>query len=128
MDEKEFNELGPWYCQFRVGGRVVGGTYDPLGDDHLARLAERFPPPGRVLELGSLEGAYTFALAARGYKVLALEGREGNLRRALFMQKTLGVRGVEFRRADLETFEMTPLGRFDACFCVGILYHFPNPW
>jgi SAM-dependent methyltransferase len=128
VDEARFNELGPWICQFRVGERVVGGTHDPASDDCVSRFAERLPPPGRVLELGPLEGGHTFDLAARGYDVLALEGRQDNLRRARFMQEALGVRNVEFRPADLETFELAHLGRFDACFCVGLLYHLPNPW
>jgi hypothetical protein len=82
------------------------------------------------LELGSLEGAQTFLLAERPgvQRLLALEGRETNLRKARFVQELLQARNVEFAQANLEHAELAQFGKFDAVFCCGLLYHLPEPW
>ena len=91
----------------------------------------RFAPDAKtILELGSLEGAHTFMLAERpGIKrVLALEGRELNLRKARFVQELLKVPNVEFAQANLENSDLAAFGKFDAVFCSGLIYHLPEPW
>jgi len=91
----------------------------------------RFAPETEtILELGSLEGAHSFILAQRpGVKrVVALEGREANLRKARFVQEQLGIRNVEFAQANLENADLGVFGKFDAVFCCGLLYHLPEPW
>src|SRR5207248_10079272 len=60
--------------------------------------------------------------------VTAIEGRAANLDKARLVQGLLGVDNVTFVEADLETAELTELGRFDALFCVGLLYHLRRPW
>ncbi len=128
MDRAAFDALGPWTTQWNVGGKTLGGSFDAPHDVRLTQFFAAFSPVGRVLELGPLEGGHTFALASKAKHVDALEGREENLNRCRFMQKTLGVGNVEFHRADLESVELSFYGRFDAVFCVGVLYHLPNPW
>ena len=85
---------------------------------------------GDYPELGALEGAHSFLLARHpGVKrVVALEGREANLRKARFVQELLQVRNVEFAQANLEHADLTSFGKFDAVFCSGLLYHLPEPW
>jgi Methyltransferase domain len=82
------------------------------------------------LELGALEGAHTFLLAEHPgmQRVLALEGREANLRKARFVQELLQIGNVEFAQANLEHVELNTFGKFDAVFCSGLLYHLPEPW
>ncbi|HEY2783744.1 MAG TPA: class I SAM-dependent methyltransferase [Fimbriiglobus sp.] len=120
----------PWVSRFRIGGRDYGGAFDPANDPRLRHFAEAFPAARRVLELGSLEGAHTFALAAMPGvdAVVGIEGRLANLKRARFVQRQLGVRNVSFVRANLESFDPASLGPFDAVFCSGLLYHLPRPW
>ena len=60
--------------------------------------------------------------------VTAIEGRTANLEKARLVQRLLGVDNVTFVEADLETAELDGLGRFDSLFCVGLLYHLPQPW
>jgi hypothetical protein len=60
--------------------------------------------------------------------VLALEGREANLRKARFVQELLQARNVEFAQANLEHAELAQFEEFDAVFCCGLLYHLPEPW
>ena len=126
----EFAKLGPWIFQFRIDGRDYGGGISAVGDERVERFLRYAPEAETILELGALEGAQSFILAERAgvKRVLALEGREANLRKARFVQQLLQVPNVEFAQANLEHARMTEFGKFDAVFCSGLLYHLPEPW
>ena len=127
---EEFEKLGPWIYQFQIGGQTCGGAISAAGDERVERFFQYAPNPRTILELGSLEGAQSFILAEHPgvERVVALEGREANLRKARFVQTLLQIRNVEFIRANLETADLTAFGKFDAIFCCGLLYHLPEPW
>jgi SAM-dependent methyltransferase len=126
----EFGKLAPWIFQFRIEGADYGGGISAVGDPRIDQFFQFAPGVETILELGSLEGAHTFLLAGRpGIKrVLALEGREQNLRKARFVQNLLRVQNVEFAQANLEKSDLAAFGKFDAVFCSGLLYHLPEPW
>jgi SAM-dependent methyltransferase len=126
----EFAKLGPWIYQFEIRGRIYGGAISAAGDERVERFFAYAPQPRTILELGSLEGAHSFILAQRPgvQRVVALEGREANLRKARFVQELLEIRNVEFLEANLEHAELARFGKFDAVFCCGLLYHLPEPW
>jgi hypothetical protein len=124
----EFKARGPWVSRFRIGDRDYGGKADLVDDDRIERFAAVFPDCATVLELGSLEGAHSFSLARRVERVVAVEGRDENVVRARFVQQLLGIENVEFVEADLEATPLASFGRFDAVFCVGLLYHLSEPW
>lgn len=126
----EFAKLGPWIYQFEVGGQTYGGGISAVGDIRLERFLRFAPTAETILELGSLEGAQSFILAQQpGVKrIVAVEGREANLRKARFIQELLEIRNVEFLQANLEESDLKTLGKFDAIFCCGLLYHLPEPW
>lgn len=126
----EFEQRSPWITRFTIGGREYGGSYDAMRDPRLTRFFECFPRASSILELGSLEGGHTFGLAARQHvkRVVGIEGRPENLDKARFVQHVLGIDNVEFVLTDLETTTLASLGRFDAVFCVGVLYHLRQPW
>jgi hypothetical protein len=128
--EKQFAQLSPWVFQFRIGGRDYGGKISAAGDARVQQFLNFAPKPETILELGSLEGAHSFILAQHpGVKrVVALEGREANLRKARFVQRLLQIPNVEFVQANLEQADLSGLGKFDAVFCCGLLYHLPEPW
>jgi SAM-dependent methyltransferase len=128
--DEQFAALGPWIYQFEIGGRSYGGGISAIGDVRVERFFEQAPHPEAILELGSLEGAHSFMLAQHpGVKrVVALEGREANLRKARFLQERLQIHTVEFAQANLEHAELAKFGKFDAIFCCGLLYHLPEPW
>ena len=127
---KEFAKLGPWIFQFRIEGEDYGGGISARGDARIYHFFRYAPDVETILELGSLEGAHTFLLAGQpGVKrVLGLEGREANLRKARFVQEQLRVGNVEFAQANLEHTSLATFGKFDAVFCSGLLYHLPEPW
>jgi SAM-dependent methyltransferase len=126
----KFAGLAPWIYQFEIDGQTYGGGISAVGDERVERFFRHAPPPETILELGSLEGAHSFILAKHpGVKhVVALEGREANLRKARFVQELLEIRNVEFAQANLEHAELRGFGNFDAIFCCGLLYHLPEPW
>ena len=127
---EEFAKLGPWIYQFEVDQRKYGGAISAAGDVRVERFLQFAPRARAILELGALEGAQSFILAQHpGVKrIVALEGRAANLRKARFVQELFGVRNVEFVQANLEDADLTALGKFDAVFCCGLLYHLPEPW
>lgn len=128
--DAEFEALGPWITRFKIDGTEYGGSYDALHDPRLDVFFRCFPNAHSILELGSLEGGHTLGLAARPgvERVLGVEGRSENVRKAAFVRQLFGITNVEFVLADLETAQLSKLGRFDAVFCVGLLYHLPAPW
>jgi SAM-dependent methyltransferase len=128
--EEEFAKLAPWIYQFQIGGQTYGGGISAVGDVRVERFLRFAPGAATILELGSLEGAQSFILAQQpGVKrIVALEGREANLRKARFVQQLLELRNVEFLEANLEHADLSRFGKFDAVFCCGLLYHLPEPW
>jgi SAM-dependent methyltransferase len=126
----EFAKLAPWIFQFRIDGHDYGGAISAVGDVRVEQFFHFAPNAANILELGALEGAQTFILAERPgvKKVLALEGRAANLRKARFVQELLRVENAEFAQANLEETDLSSYGKFDAVFCCGLLYHLPKPW
>ena len=126
---KEFQNRGPWITGFEIDGKRYGGAYHAERDDRLAKFFDLFPEPGRVLELGFLEGGHTFPIAKVADEVVAIDSRECNRRRAEWLRDTVyRQRNITFLEANLEQFDYAPLGGFDVVFNVGLLYHLPNPW
>jgi SAM-dependent methyltransferase len=128
--ELEFNKRGIWLTKFVINGVEYGGKFDPSTEKCVEWFFDYFPNIKRILELGSLEGGHTFALASHSgvNQVIGIEGRKDNLERARFAQKLLKVNNVDFIEANLENVDLSRFGRFDAVFCVGVLYHLPEPW
>jgi SAM-dependent methyltransferase len=127
---EQFTKLGPWIYQFRIGDEDYGGAISAIGDRRITQFFQFAPGASAILELGSLEGAHSFILGQHpGVKrVVALEGREANLRKARFLQGLLNIGNVEFTQANLEHGNLAHFGAFDVIFCCGLLYHLPEPW
>lgn len=123
-----FAELGPWVTRFEVDGASLGGSYSAERDDRLDYFFRVNPKPGRVLELGCLEGGHSLVLARRASHVVAVDARADNIERARFVQGFFGTPNISFVQADLEAFPLASLGEFDVVFNVGLLYHLPEPW
>lgn len=123
----EFEKLAPWVFRFRIDNVDYGGAVSAVGDVRVEWFRRFAPEARRILELGSLEGAHTVLLAERATRVVGIEGREINLRKAELVQRLLGLRKVEFLQANLETADLASYGHFDAVFCSGLLYHLPDP-
>lgn len=126
--ERGFRKRGPWVTRFTIGGRTYGGDVDLPHDVLIEQFAARTPSGASVLELGSLEGGHSFALAARGYRITAIEGRRANIKRARYVAGLLGDRRTRFVHANLESEPLAGFGHFECVLCAGLLYHLPEPW
>lgn len=126
----EFRRLEPWITKFRIGGEEFGGHFDAMNDARIAQFFESFPQVENILELGSLEGGHSFALARNESvkKVTAIEGRAANIEKSKLIKRLLGDEKVEFIEADIEKLDFDAFGACDAVFCSGLLYHLPRPW
>jgi SAM-dependent methyltransferase len=126
----EFERRKPWVTKFLIEGTEYGGQFDAMNDDRVSQFFQYFPNASTILELGALEGGHSFALANRPtvQRVVAAEGRFSNIEKALFVQGLVRTNKVEFVEANLENFDLLALGKFDAVFCSGVLYHLPEPW
>jgi SAM-dependent methyltransferase len=127
---EEFEKRKPWFTKFKIGEAEYGGDYDAMRDPRLKLFSDYFPDARTILELGSLEGGHSFALAQKSQveKVTAIEVRPVNIERSEFVREVLGIKNVEFIEANLEKTNLSALGQFDAVFCSGLLYHLPEPW
>jgi hypothetical protein len=81
----------------------------------------------RVLDLGCLEGIYGIEFALHGAEVVGLEGREANLRKAMFAAEALSLSNATFVQDDVRNLSRDKHGQFDVVLCVGILYHLDAP-
>jgi SAM-dependent methyltransferase len=125
--QRQFDALAPWHTRFKIGDQEYGGG-EFLPDGVLEeKFFQCFPEAKTVLELGCCEGGRTILLAPHLQKLVCVEGQGENLKRARFVTKTLGL-DVEFHHLDLETAGLEFLGRFDAVYLVGVLYHLQDPW
>ncbi|GIW79286.1 MAG: hypothetical protein KatS3mg105_1093 [Gemmatales bacterium] len=85
-----------------------------------------------VLELGPYRGHHTFMLDKLGAKrIVAVEGREGNLRECEKVKERFGLEKATFVLQNIEELadgaEPRFHGPFDLVFCLGLLYHLPDP-
>ena len=124
--------LDPWWFEFQLGGQSFGGRVprDTNKVDLFFDWARRFGPVETVLELGAHEGNHTLQIAGRPgiRRVVALEGREDNVRRARLVLEAFGCENAALRRYDLERLDPAEFEPFDAVFCSGLLYHLREPW
>jgi len=124
----EFAARGEWVTRYRINGSLYGGYFLAADDPRLTAFLKRCPNPGRVLELGCLEGGHSFALDRTAEHVIAIDARDANLEHARWVQQILDVTNVSFHRGNLETHDLANWGLFDQIFNAGVLYHLPRPW
>ena len=124
--ERAFAAAGPWRSRFTIDGRSYGGELPYQEDGRVADFFEWVGTPASVLELGSLEGAHSAQIAAAPSveRLLCLEGRAENVRRARVAMEVLGLsQHVRVEHVDLDDADLSAFGHFDAAFCAGVLYH-----
>ncbi len=125
-----FRNPKSWVTRFAIDGKMFGGKYDALNDPRIDWFFRCFPNVQSVLELGSVEGGHTIALAKHPTinRVVGIEARQANIDKANMIKELYHASKVDFAQADLEQTDLSGLGQFDAVFCVGVLYHMSKPW
>lgn len=81
----------------------------------------------RILDLACLEGLYAIELARQGAHVVAIEGREANLKKAQFVKEIFSLNNLELIQDDVRNLNAQKHGYFDVVLCAGILYHLDAP-
>jgi hypothetical protein len=85
------------------------------------------------LEIGPLEGHHSVILEKMGVREnIAIESRADNLKKCLRIKEKYHLDHTQFLQYDLESLykrERMPTftGSFDLVFCLGVLYHVPDP-
>jgi ubiquinone/menaquinone biosynthesis C-methylase UbiE len=133
-------ELGPWFYPFDLGHGVrtesaIPASVAGIFETRLAmvnQVVERHFGPrlaeSSCLDLGCHEGFYTVAMARRGMRrVVGMDVREINLRKARFVSEALGLSNVSFFEGNCEQLTEKEAGQFDLTLFLGVLYHLENP-
>lgn len=126
-------DLGPWFHNLHLPGGLRTAPDHPLGDfpDCKWRRVSRVLPEDlsgwRVLDIGCNAGFYSFALAARGAEVLAIDTDERYLAQAEWAAERLELaRPPRFRR--MSVYGIGKLRHdFDLVWFMGVAYHLRHP-
>lgn len=127
------SSLGDWITGFVINGTRYGGQYVPELDERVlkfvARLKARSHPPTDILECGCLEGGHTVVMAKAfpQARIHAVDVRPENLAKTRAIMETVGVTNVSYLQDDFEAPQVSFSRKYDAIFCVGLLYHLRDP-
>ena len=138
--EQKLAELSPWFYPFEFGDGLRAPTKIPpevegiftTRREMVERAANtyfgaRLPEVG-CLDIGCHEGFYSIAMARLGVgRVVGVDVRESNLRRARFVAETMGLEQVSFRQGNCERLTAPEFGRYELTLFLGVLYHLENP-
>jgi SAM-dependent methyltransferase len=139
--EAELTSPIPWMYPWRLTPEVaVTLEGSELPSIHATRAAMIEPvvrealaaagPGASVLDLGCNEGWFAHrALDWGAAKVVGLDVREANVRRATLIRDHFGIEGerLRFERANVLELDPARLGTFDVVLVLGLIYHLENP-
>lgn len=83
--------------------------------------------PGRLIDLGCLEGGVSFEMARAGFDVLGIEGRQANYEKCRLIADYYRLPNLDFLHLDVKELAPDRHGLFDAVICCGLLYHLDDP-
>lgn len=107
-----------------------------IGDDPRTNIIRRLlhrtghtTSPGRLLDLGALEGGLSLAMAESGFEVVCVEGRAENAAKCTLVRDYFNLSAVmEVLEADVRDLNPKDHGQFDVILCCGLLYHLDDPF
>jgi tRNA (mo5U34)-methyltransferase len=126
-------ELGPWFHNLHLPDGRQTAPEHPLGDfpafkwRQIEGCLPRDLSGARALDVGCNAGFYSFELAGRGAKVLALDPDEHYLEQGRWAAQFLDrERRVEFRQGSV--YDLVDVaGSFEVVLFMGVLYHLRYP-
>lgn len=126
--------LAPWSHNIRLPHNIYTAGCDAYYPSHreLMRtlndeLGGRFRGR-RILDIGCLEGYFSFECARQGADVIGVDGRIINIKKCEFVRSVLKIRNADFRKDDAMRITQKRYGDFDVVLALGLLYHLENPW
>ena len=119
-------QLVQWlYEQIDEDSRLTGSSAASVEFHTTMKMLQRHLPAGsRVLDIGAGTGIYSFALAAQGHRVDALELADANIQ--VFRAKQPEAAGITLQQGNALDLSRYESGSFDAVLCMGPLYHLPQ--
>jgi tRNA (mo5U34)-methyltransferase len=131
--EAEILALGPWFHNLHLPDGAQTAPGHQLGDFPSFKWRELAPhlpadlTGWTALDVGCNAGFYTFELAKRGARVVAIDVEPLFLRQAKWAAREYGLADrVEFRR--MQVYDLARLeGQFDLVLFMGVLYHLRYP-
>jgi tRNA (mo5U34)-methyltransferase len=125
----------PWELGHGVTVRLAGPELPSVHDTRRAMIEpvvreaiEAAGPEATVLDLGCNEGWFAHrALDWGAARVVGLDVRESNVRRARLIAQHYGLDRLRFDRADVFELDLAKLGSFDVVLVLGLIYHLENP-
>jgi ubiquinone/menaquinone biosynthesis C-methylase UbiE len=138
--QKRIAELAPWFYPFNFGNGITAPTKIPPEVEGIfktrlemvqqvvdAHFGSRLPEIA-CADIGCHEGFYTIAMAKKGIaRLVGIDVRESNLRRARFVAEAMGFSQIAFRQGNCERLRADEVGRFELTLFLGVLYHLENP-
>lgn len=130
---EDIERLGPWFHNLHLPDGMQTAPGHLLGDFPAVKWLQIAPciPADlrgwRVLDIGCNAGFYTFELASRGARVLAIDIDPHYLEQASWAARQLGLAArIELRRASV--YELGQAReQFDLVCFMGVLYHLRHP-
>jgi len=113
----------PWLAE-------LTDTTSRMIEPHARQELEAAAGERRALDIGCNEGLISHRLLDWGAsRVLGVDSRELNIRRARLIRDQLGVpvNRLEFEQRDLFDLDPAELGQFEVVAMLGIVYHLENP-
>jgi tRNA (mo5U34)-methyltransferase len=131
---REIRRLAPWFHNLHLpGGRQTAPDH-PLGDfpafkwEQIGAALPDDLSGARALDIGCNAGFYSFALAARGAEVVAIDVDEHYLRQAAWARELLGLTESQVSLRRMQVYELARLEEeFDVVLFLGVLYHLRYP-
>jgi tRNA (mo5U34)-methyltransferase len=127
---QEIKDLGPWYQEFKIGGRLT--TKRPLFSEADFAIIRTLIPRGmegkKMVDLGCNAGLVSFKLKdAFDAEVIAVENNPKYLAQAHFLlnMEECGFPKINLVEMDIEEFKIP--ADVDLVFALSVLYHLKNP-
>ncbi|HET7478276.1 MAG TPA: methyltransferase domain-containing protein, partial [Rubrobacteraceae bacterium] len=122
----EISKVEHWYHQIEVSPGITTPGVNPSANQLAAMEVPADLSGMRVLDVGARDGYFSFVAEARGAEVLAIDAVAPNLTGFDTAAGLLGS-SVEYRTMNVYDVSPEEVGRFDAVFFLGVLYHLRDP-
>ncbi|MEC5382426.1 class I SAM-dependent methyltransferase [Aurantimonas sp. C2-6-R+9] len=137
--EKTVAELGtsqPWNHRFELPFGVVTSNAEQVSHGKNLVKWDRINPildemgvaQNSVLDLGSNEGFFSFALADRGCRVVGVDVDSKRIEKANYIKEILGYDNVNFENINVYSPDFERMERFDIVLCLGVVHRVPDPF